>query len=110
MTIGDRISVIRRQRNMTQEELAEKLGVTKATISKYELGRRQLRVEQLEAIASALNTNAENLIGCGEDVCRGDTTRAVVESLLADLRNKTAALMSTIEMYESMLLEKEDDQ
>lgn len=36
MTLGERIYRLRNDRNMTQEQLAEKLGVTRQSISKWE--------------------------------------------------------------------------
>lgn len=37
-TVGERIKMLRIERNMTQEELGEILGITKAAIQKYENG------------------------------------------------------------------------
>ena len=36
MTLGEKIYKLRNERNMTQEQLAEKLGVTRQSISKWE--------------------------------------------------------------------------
>lgn len=40
MTTGDRIRAARRQKNMTQDELALAVGVSKPTINKYESGKK----------------------------------------------------------------------
>ena len=37
-TVGERIKMLRIERNMTQEELGEILGITKAAVQKYENG------------------------------------------------------------------------
>jgi transcriptional regulator with XRE-family HTH domain len=37
MTIGERITALRKGRGMTQEQLAEKLSVTRQSVSKWEL-------------------------------------------------------------------------
>ena len=39
LVIGKYISLKRKQKNMTQEQLAEKLGVSNKTISKWETGK-----------------------------------------------------------------------
>ena len=39
ITIGNYIAVKRRKQNITQEQLAEKLGVSNKTISKWENGK-----------------------------------------------------------------------
>lgn len=54
MTIGQRIKEARKNAGLTQRELAEKSGTATGTIQQYELGKRQPRIEQLQAIASAL--------------------------------------------------------
>lgn len=38
MEIGNKILILRKQNNLSQEELAEKVGVSRQTISKWELG------------------------------------------------------------------------
>lgn len=60
--IGKNIKLARQRKNMTQDELAEKLFVTRQTVSNYELGRTQPDVEMLLAIANALDTDMEALI------------------------------------------------
>lgn len=37
MNLGNKITELRKQINLSQEELAEKVGVTRQTISKWEL-------------------------------------------------------------------------
>lgn len=41
MTFGERIKALRKERGMTQEELAERLSVTRQTVSKWEQGVSQ---------------------------------------------------------------------
>lgn len=59
--IGKNIKLARQRKNMTQDELALKLFVTRWTVSNYELGRTQPDVEMLLAIAKALDTDMEAL-------------------------------------------------
>ena len=52
MSIGERIRQLRKERNITQEELSEYLGVTKATVQKYENGQiRNLRAETIKKLS-----------------------------------------------------------
>lgn len=57
--IGKKIRILRRTRGLTQEQLADKLNIKRATISNYEIGRRSPHIKELEAIAEALGVNLE---------------------------------------------------
>lgn len=46
----------------TQQELADKVGITKAAISKYEKGQRQPRLEMLKKIAEVFGVNWTDLV------------------------------------------------
>lgn len=57
--ISRKIKALRKTRGLTQEQLAEKLGVQRATVSNYEIGRRSPHIKELERIASALGVSLE---------------------------------------------------
>lgn len=62
--IGARIKAARKDRNITQEELGAKIGVTKATINKYEVGTVvNLKRTVIEKIAAALDVTPGYLMG-----------------------------------------------
>lgn len=63
LTIGERIKEARKRAGMKQSDLAEKIGVAIITIGQYERDKRQPRLEQLEAIATALGTETWELMG-----------------------------------------------
>ena len=58
-TIGKNIQRIRREKGLTQEQFAEKLGVSTNHLSSVERGAHQFRVETLVA--------AINILGCSAD-------------------------------------------
>ena len=62
VNIGGVIKAIRQARGMSQMELASALGVTKAAISRYEAGKRQLSYNQLQRIAAALQVSVQELM------------------------------------------------
>lgn len=49
--IGSKLKTLRKGRKLTQHELAEKLGVTRCTISNYEVGRRSPHISELKRFA-----------------------------------------------------------
>ncbi len=62
MTIGENIKRIRKEKGLTQKQLADKLKCATGTIQQYELGKRQPRIEQLKRIATALDVDVWELI------------------------------------------------
>jgi transcriptional regulator with XRE-family HTH domain len=61
--VGHRIKVRRVDLSLSQSQLGERVGVTQAQISEWEIGRRGMRVDQLIQLAEALETTVGNLIG-----------------------------------------------
>ena len=60
--IGKNIKKFREQRNMTQEQLADVLHVTRQAVSNWERGKTQPDVETIKELANALDCTAEQLI------------------------------------------------
>jgi transcriptional regulator with XRE-family HTH domain len=52
--IGDRLREFRKRRGLTQEQLAEKIGVTFQQIQQYENGSSRLNSDRLQQVAIAL--------------------------------------------------------
>lgn len=61
-SVGTHIRRIRTERHMTQEQLAEKLFVTRQAVSAWETGKAQPDVETLEQIAEALGVEVTEVI------------------------------------------------
>lgn len=61
--IGEKIRSARISANMTQAELAEKLGVAYQNIGQIESGKRKPKLETIVKIAYALGCRVEDLIG-----------------------------------------------
>jgi transcriptional regulator with XRE-family HTH domain len=54
VVVGERIRAMRRERNMSAQDLADLLGWPLDTLVNYEYGRRPLQLDRLAALASAL--------------------------------------------------------
>lgn len=63
MSIGERVKECRRNNHMSQEHLAEQVGVHANTIRKWEKGLRSPRAKEFQSLASALNTTTAYLSG-----------------------------------------------
>lgn len=60
--IGKNIKALRECKNLTQEQLAETLFVTRQTVSNYETGRSRPDIEMLTKIADVLDVDANTVI------------------------------------------------
>ena len=57
------LKLLRNEKNMSQQELADALGISKSSINMYERGERQPNFEVLEAIADFFNVDIDYLLG-----------------------------------------------
>lgn len=62
MTTGERIRKARKEKNMSQKELAEKIGVSASMIGQYENGLRNPKIETIQRIAYVLDVNTYSLV------------------------------------------------
>ena len=60
--IGKNIKALREEKKLSQEQLAERLFVTRQTVSNYETGRSRPDVDMLTRIAEVLDVDANTLI------------------------------------------------
>jgi transcriptional regulator with XRE-family HTH domain len=62
MTLGEKILLLRKQNNMTQEQLAERLAITRQTISKWELGESEPDVTYLIQLSELFQVTTDHLL------------------------------------------------
>ena len=61
MNLGNKISNLRKKKNFSQEELAEKIGVTRQTISKWELEETTPDIKQAQKLSKIFNISLDEL-------------------------------------------------
>lgn len=81
-TFGDRLAAARENANMTQAQLARRLGVRKATLTGWEDDLSEPRANKLQMIAGLLNVSIMWLLnGEGDGVTAPDDDTSVGEDL-----------------------------
>ncbi len=68
--MGVRIAALRKERNVTQVQLAEALGISQQTMQSYEVGRRRIPVSALPLVARTLSVSLDELFGESEQRSR----------------------------------------
>ncbi len=76
--VAKNIRKYRAQRALTQDGLAEKLHVTRQTVSNWETGKNQPDLDMLEALAKALEIDVSALFGGGKEAYPRFQRRAVL--------------------------------
>ncbi|MBR4039616.1 MAG: helix-turn-helix transcriptional regulator [Clostridia bacterium] len=66
MEFGERLQELRKQKELTQEELAGQLYVSRAAVSKWESGRGYPGIDSLKAIAKFFSVTIDDLLSGGE--------------------------------------------
>lgn len=61
-TIGDRILVYRKRAGLSQEELAFRAGVSRQTVSKWEMNATQPSAENIKALSVIFQVSADRLL------------------------------------------------
>ena len=65
--LGSRITEALKRQNMQQKELAMRIGITEAALSRYISEERDPKPETLANIATALHTTSDYLLGIERD-------------------------------------------
>ena len=63
MRFAENLIALRRSRNWSQEELRQRLGVTRQTVSKWELGQTTPELEKLVELARLFDKSLDELVG-----------------------------------------------
>ena len=66
LNIGERLTQLRKQLNLSQDDLAKKIGVSRTIIGNYERNTNTPSIEVLVKIAKTFNVTVDYLIGEGE--------------------------------------------
>jgi DNA-binding XRE family transcriptional regulator len=61
--LGARIADFRRDRELTQQEMADALGVSQQVYAHYEVGRVRIQISLLPALVGMLGTTVPTLLG-----------------------------------------------
>lgn len=80
---SDRFKQLRKQRNLSQQDLANQLGYTKSRVNMYERGEREPSYEVLEEIADYFNVDLDYLHGKSDIPNRNEWLKAINASASA---------------------------
>ena len=95
MSIGSNIKKLRREREMTQEQLAQCLGITANAVSQWECDRTAPDISQLPILARVLQVSTDRLLGIDFSKDEQEIRRIFEESLAC---NRTGQFARSVEI------------
>lgn len=96
--IGKFITKLRKEKKLTQQELANKLGVTDRAISHWENGRRLPDYSLLRDLCDILSVSINELFS-GEKLSGEDYKKRADENLMSALENSSFSLQEKITYF-----------
>jgi transcriptional regulator with XRE-family HTH domain len=88
---GDRVRVLREEKNVTQEELGRRVDLSRTSITNIEKGRQRVLLHQMVEIASALDAKPQDLMPAEPEKVAtpmSDGVARVIEILDAETKTK----------------------
>ena len=100
---GKFIATLRKEKELTQEQLGEKLGVTNKTISRWENGNYMPDIEILSLLSKEFDVSINELIS-GERFLEEDFKKAADNNLVTALNNSAFTLKEKIAFFKKKWL------
>ena len=101
--IGKFITTIRKEKNMTQVELAEKLGITDRAVSKWENGRGMPDISVIKPLCDELGITVNEFLS-GERLDKKEYSDKVEENILNTLDYTNKKIKNTKNKFKFILL------
>lgn len=96
MDLGNKILKLRKEKGYSQEDLAEKLGVTRQTISNWELGSTQPNPEQLKGLSKILNVSIDELLD--------NDIKAVIEEKVSNTEKLAGIIIKILKVFGILII------
>jgi len=90
---GKRIRELRKQKNLSQEDLAERAGLHYTYIGQVERGKKNPSLKSIEKIAKALDTSLPDLFLFLEKRAPKDSLKQQILDTIADMDTRTLKLI-----------------
>ena len=98
MEFNEKLQKLRKEQNLTQEELAEKLFVSRTAISKWESGRGYPGIDSLKVIAKYFHITIDELIGNEEIISLAE------QDINENKKKHTALICGVLDCFVALLL------
>ncbi len=104
-TIGEKIQLLREELNLNQRELADLVGITEATLSRYENNKREPKGLILAKLAKTLNVSTDYLLDdtLTKKIPYGNHNE-LSQNEIIDIEKEAEKMISSIEEMDNLML------
>ena len=100
MNLGENLKKIRKDNNLSQEQLAETLGVSRQSVSKWESNQAYPEMDKVIQIASMFNLNIDDLLNQDiREITSEKQSKIAINKYIDDF---LSFITKTIDMFSSM--------
>ena len=96
MELGKQIYELRQKANLSQEQLAEKVGVSRQTISKWELGETAPDIKQAQVLSQVFGVSLDELTG--------NDTKEVIYEKVSNTEKLAGLIIKIIKIWGIIIL------
>ena len=96
MELGKQIYELRKKANLSQEQLAEQVGVSRQTISKWELGETAPDIKQAQILSQIFNVSLDELTG--------NDTKEVIYEKVSNTEKLAGLIIKVIKIWGIIIL------
>lgn len=108
MEFNKKLQELRHQKGLTQEQLAEKLFVSRTAVSKWEQGKGYPSLESLKAIANIFSVTVDELLSTNELLSLADEESKTKSHRLCDLLFGLFDIFTALLLFLPFFAEKTD--
>ena len=100
MNLGENLKNIRKEHNLSQEQIAEKLGVSRQSVSKWESNQAYPEMDKMIQICQLFNLNIDDLLNQDiKEIKNNKQTKSNINKFIDDFLDY---ITKTIDMFSSM--------
>ena len=105
MNLSENLKKIRKDNNLSQEDLAEKLGVSRQSVSKWESGRAYPEMDKVLELCKLFNLNIDDLLN--QDIKEIEKTKQSTSTINKYIDSFLSYISKTVNLFSSLKLELE---
>lgn len=102
MKFNDRLRELRKEHNLLQKDIAEKIGVSRDSITKYESGDREPTLDNIIKMAEIFDVSIDYLIGVSDIKVKTEPEYLVFIEKIKETEYRVSDLIKLFDMIKNL--------